>query len=434
MTINSPESKQSKAWYNLILHLHPRKVKPDTLRFTLTFGLGGMAALLVVIQVFTGLLLKFHYIPSPEGAYNSILNLNENLFFGKLAHNIHHWSAVLLLLITFLHLLRVLFTGAYRKPRHATWIFGMAMLILVVLSNFTGYLLPWDQLSYWAVTIATSLLQYIPILGNSIKFALLGGQDVGSTTLSNFFNLHTGIIPLTIIILMGFHFWRIRRAGGVIVRETEKEVPMVDTQPNLVAREFVVAMVLVAFILIFSILFDAPLRERANPSFSPNPAKAPWYFMGLQELLMHFHPFFAIVVFPITILAGSCWLPFIKLNDTNQGIWFLSEKGKKAGIYSLISGFTFTILFILLSEYMPDPEALMPSIPGLITIGLIPFIIVIGTIFWFMKYLKRKLLLNRSEYIQSILIILVISYSVLSITGILFRGEGMKLIWPWGIL
>ena len=327
MTDISTETHKPRSWYNLILHLHPRKVKPSTLDFTLTFGLGGMAALLIVIQVFTGLLLKFHYIPSPDGAYNSVLNINEGLLFGKLAHNIHHWSAILLLWITFLHMLRVFFTGAYRKPRHATWIFGILLLILVVLSNFTGYLLPWDQLSYWAVTVCTSLLQYIPLIGTPVKEALLGGNEVGSVTLSNFFNLHTGIIPMLMIMLMGFHFWRIRRAGGVIVPEAAKDEPMVDTQPNLVAREFVVALVLLAFALTLSVIFDAPLRERANPSFSPNPAKAPWYFMGLQELLIHFHPFFAVVVFPLTIIIGSFWLPYIKLNDNNQGIWFLSDKG-----------------------------------------------------------------------------------------------------------
>ena len=433
MTENSPDTKQRKAWYNLILHLHPRKVNPFTLRFTLTFGLGGMAALLVVIQVFTGLLLKFHYIPSPAGAYDSVLNINEGLLFGKLAHNIHHWSAILLLWITFLHMLRVLFTGAYRKPRHATWIFGILLLILVVLSNFTGYLLPWDQLSYWAVTVSTSLLQYIPLIGNPLRETLLGGQEVGSVTLSNFFNLHTGIIPLLIIILMGFHFWRIRRAGGVIVPDSARDEPMVDTQPNLVAREFVVAMVLLAFVLAVSIIFDAPLRERANPAFSPNPAKAPWYFMGLQELLIHFHPFFGVVVFPATILAGSFWLPYIRLQDNNQGIWFLSEKGRDAGKIALVSGFIFTIVFIMISELLPDPETILPAVPSLITNGLIPFIIVAASIFYFMKYLKAKFVLNRSEYIQSLMIILVISYSVLSLTGILFRGEGMKLIWPWQI-
>lgn len=432
MTEISPNTKQTRSWHNLILHLHPRKVRLSTLDLKLTFGLGGMAALLVVIQVFTGLLLKFHYIPSPEGAYNSVLNINEGLLFGKLAHNIHHWSAVLLLWITFLHMLRVLFTSAYRKPRHATWILGMILLILVVLSNFTGYLLPWDQLSYWAVTVCTSLLQYIPLIGTPVKETLLGGQEVGSVTLSNFFNLHTGVIPLLMIVLMGYHFWRIRRAGGVIVPENSKDAPMTDTWPKLVAQEFVTALVLVAFLLVISALFDAPLRERANPSFSPNPAKAPWYFMGLQELLIHFHPFFAAVVFPVTILLGSFWLPYIRLNDTNQGIWFLSDKGINAGKYALVSGFIFTIIFILTSEFLPDPETIIPAVPSLITTGFIPFIIVVGSIYFFMKYLKGKFKLNRSEYIQSILIILVISYTVLSLTGILFRGEGMKLIWPSG--
>jgi quinol-cytochrome oxidoreductase complex cytochrome b subunit len=433
MTEISTDTHKPKTWHNLILHLHPKKIKPFTLRFTLTFGMGGMAALLIVLQIFTGLLLKFHYIPSPEGAYNSILNINDGLLFGKLTHNIHHWSAILLLWITFLHMLRVFFTGAYRKPRHATWIFGIILLILVVLSNFTGYLLPWDQLSYWAVTVCTSLLQYIPLLGNPLREALLGGQEVGSVTLSNFFNLHTGIIPLLIIILMGFHFWRIRKAGGVIVPESEKDAAMVDTQPNLVARELVVALALIAFVLLLSVFFDAPLRARANPSFSPNPAKAPWYFMGLQELLIHFHPFFAVVVFPLAIIIGSFWLPYIRLNDNNHGIWFLSEKGREAGRYSLISGFIFTVVFIMISELLPDPETILPAVPSLITTGLIPFIIVAGTIWLFMKYLKGKFSLNRSEYIQSLLIILVISYTVLSLTGILFRGAGMKLMWPWQI-
>jgi quinol-cytochrome oxidoreductase complex cytochrome b subunit len=431
MTDNSTDTKQSKSWYNLILHLHPRKVKLSTLDFTLTFGLGGMAALLIVIQVLTGLLLKFHYVPSPDGAYNSVLDINNNLLFGKLAHNIHHWSALLLLMISFLHMLRVLFTGAYSKPRHATWIFGFLLLILVVLSNFTGYLLPWDQLSYWAVTISTSLLQYIPLIGGAAREALLGGNEVGSATLSNFFNLHTGIIPLLMIIFMGYHFWKIRRAGGVIVSEQAKDGPLVDTQPNLVARELVVALVLIASLLVLSIIFDAPLRERANPSFSPNPAKAPWYFMGLQELLMHFHPLFAIVVIPVTVLIAALRLPYINIPDINKGIWFLSENGRKSGIVSMYTGFILTIIFILLSEFLPDPEALIPSIPGLITTGLIPSILVTGSIFYFVKYLRRNFTLNRSELIQSIVIIMVTSYTVLSITGIFFRGEGMKLMWPW---
>jgi quinol-cytochrome oxidoreductase complex cytochrome b subunit len=408
-------------------------MKESTLRFNLTFGLGGMAALLVVVQVVTGLLLKFHYEPSPENAYNSIMNLQDSLLFGKMLRNIHHWSAIGLLWIVFLHMLRVAFTGAYRKPRHATWIFGLVLLILVVLSNFTGYLLPWDQLSYWAVTISTSLLAYVPLIGDPIREALLGGKEVGQATLTNFFNLHTGVIPLLLVALMAYHFWRVRKAGGVIVAEKDKDGAMVDTRPHLVNREFVVAVALLALLFIVSSLFDAPLRERANPSFSPNPAKAPWYFMGLQELLIHFHPFFAIVVFPLTVLYAACRLPYIRLEDKNQGIWFLSDKGIRSAKFSLVSGVVFTVLFIGFSELLPDPEVLLSSVPSLITKGLIPFLILALTLYFFLKYIKRKYLLNRSEVIQSVIIIMVVSYTVLTLTGIFFRGAGMNLMWPWQV-
>jgi quinol-cytochrome oxidoreductase complex cytochrome b subunit len=390
-----------------------------------------MAALLFVIQVFTGLLLKFHYVPEPGNAYNSVLYINNNLLFGRMAHNIHHWSAILLLWITFLHMLRVLFTSAYRKPRHATWIFGILLIILVVLSNFTGYLLPWDQLSYWAVTVSTSLLEYIPLIGTFAREALLGGQEVGSATLNHFFNLHTGILPLIMLLLMVHHFWRIRKAGGLIRRAGQGDDQMVDTYPNLVAREFVTVLVLIAVILLLSAVADAPLRERANPSFSPNPAKAPWYFMGLQELLIHFHPFFAVVIFPVILITGITWLPFINTDDKNEGIWFISENGKKAGLYSAIAAFILTILFILVSELLPDPETILSSLPSIITTGLFPFIIVLITIYGFTRYLVKYLSLDRTEYIQAVIIILLVSYSVLSITGIFFRGEGMILTWPW---
>ena len=431
MDQNPVTERKRKTPIGLILHLHPRKVRESTLRFSLTFGLGGMAALLLVIQVVTGLLLKFHYEPSPGEAYNSILNLQQSLLFGKMLRNIHHWSALAMVWIVFLHMLRVVFTGAYRKPRDVSWIVGLALLILVVLSNFTGYLLPWDQLSYWAVTVATSLLSYVPLAGEFIREALLGGKEVGQPTLTNFFNLHTGIIPLLIIALMAWHFWRIRRAGGVIVAEKERESPMVDTRPHLVNREFVVAVVLLAAIFLISSLFDAPLRERANPSFSPNPAKAPWYFMGLQELLIHFHPFFAVVVFPLTVLTAAVWMPYIKSDNTNQGIWFLSDRGVRSAKFSLAAGTLFTMLLIGLSELLPDPKMLLPGVPPLITTGLLPFLLLALTLWFFLTYTRRRFSLNRSEMIQSVIVVVVTSYTILTLTGIFLRGEGMNLVWPW---
>ncbi|MEZ4996151.1 MAG: cytochrome b N-terminal domain-containing protein [Bacteroidales bacterium] len=433
MIEHSATEKKEKSRFGLILHLHPRKVRESTLRFTLTFGLGGMAALLLVIQVVTGLLLKFHYEPSPENAYNSILNLQESLLFGKMLRNIHHWSAIAFVWIVFLHMLRTAFTAAYRPPRDVTWITGMALLLLVVLSNFTGYLLPWDQLSYWAVTVGTSLLSYIPLAGEPIRKALLGGAEVGQPTLTNFFNLHTGVIPLLIITLMAWHFWRIRRAGGVIVADRNKESPMVDTNPHLVTREFVVAVTMLAAILLISSLFDAPLRERANPAFSPNPAKAPWYFMGLQELLIHFHPVFAVFILPATVLAAAVWMPYVKSSDTNHGKWFLSDNGISSAKTVAAAGALFTVIFIMSGELLPDPEALLPGLPPLLTTGLIPFIIVTSTMWLFMKYLRRRFSLNRSELIQSVIVLMVVSYGVLTVTGIFFRGEGMNMVWPWNL-
>jgi quinol-cytochrome oxidoreductase complex cytochrome b subunit len=330
-------------------------------------------------------------------------------------------------------MLRVVFTGAYRKPRDVSWILGLALLILVVLSNFTGYLLPWDQLSYWAVTVATSLLSYVPLAGEFIREALLGGKEVGQPTLTNFFNLHTGIIPLLIIALMAWHFWRIRRAGGVIVADRDRDSPMVDTRPHLVNREFVVAVVLLAVIFLISSLFDAPLRERANPSFSPNPAKAPWYFMGLQELLIHFHPFFAVVIFPLTVLAAAVWMPYMKSDDNNQGIWFLSDRGIRSAKFSLLTGALITLIFIGLSELLPDPEMLLPAVPPLITTGVLPFLLLALTMWVFMNYIRRRFSLIRSEMIQAIAVLIVTSYTLLTLTGIFLRGEGMNLVWPWQV-
>jgi quinol-cytochrome oxidoreductase complex cytochrome b subunit len=433
MTEHPATEKKEKSCFGLILHLHPRKVRASTLRFTLTFGLGGMAALLLVIQVVTGLLLKFHYEPSPEHAYNSILNLQESLLFGKMLRSIHHWSAIAFVWIVFLHMLRVAFTGAYRPPRDVTWITGLVLFILVVLSNFTGYLLPWDQLSYWAVTVGTSLLSYVPLAGEPIRKALLGGAEVGQPTLTNFFNLHTGIIPLLMIVLMAWHFWRIRRAGGVIVAQEDKESPMVNTQPHLVNREFVVAITLLAVIFMISSLLDAPLRERANPAFSPNPAKAPWYFMGLQELLIHFHPLFAVFIIPVTVLAAAIGMPYVKSNDNNQGVWFLSRKGISSAKLTAVAGIIMTMIFIALSELLPDPEALLPKVPAVITTGLIPFLLAVVTMWLFLRFLRRHYSLNRPEIMQSVVVMMVVSYAMLTVTGIFFRGQGMNLVWPWNI-
>ena len=151
---------------SLILHFRPRSVRERTLRFTLTWGLGGMAVVMVGMLFGTGLMLKFVYQPFPDRAYESIVHLQQNVIFGQLIRNIHHWSGNTLLIVVFLHFLRVFFTGAFHPPRQFNWVIGLAMFLAVLTSNITGYLLPWDQLAFWAITVCTGMLEYLSGMGN----------------------------------------------------------------------------------------------------------------------------------------------------------------------------------------------------------------------------------------------------------------------------
>ena len=418
---------------SLILHLHPTMIPERSLRLSVTWGLGGMAALLLVLQALTGILLRFVYQPFPGKAYDSIIYLKNEIFFGDLVRNIHHWSGTFLVLIVFLHLLRVYFTGAYHNMRQFNWVLGVLLLLFVVFSNFTGYLLPWDQLAFWAITVSTSMLSYVPLIGDGLVEMVRGGSEVGISTLLIFYNFHTGILPILILVLMSFHFWRVRKAGGVAVSNlaTQSENKLVTTLPNLVFREFVVALILIAVILIFSVLFNAPLLDKANPAFSPNPAKAPWYFEGLQELMLHFHPFFASIIIPILILIVLIFLPYFNYDVKVSGIWFLSEKGKQTSKLSAIVGLIVTPALILFDEFFMDVSTKFESVPTIISNGLIPFLIILLLLVGYYQFIKNKFTTNKAETIQAVFVLILVIFIVLTLTSIIFRGEGMALTFPW---
>ena len=183
---------------SLILHLHPTKVVASTMNWTYSWGLGGLSALLMAVLGMTGVVLQNNYTPSAPQAYLDILEINSNVWFGELIRNLHHWSANLLIVVAVLHLIRVFATGAYRPPRELNWLIGVAMLLLVVAANFTGYLLPWDQLAFWAITVGTSIINYVPLIGNWMGQLILGGPEVGANTLLNFYSMHISLIPLMI--------------------------------------------------------------------------------------------------------------------------------------------------------------------------------------------------------------------------------------------
>lgn len=410
--------------------MHPIKLRKETIRFQLTFGLGGMSALLFLLQVFTGILLRFSYVASPAEAYDSILAIENDIFFGQFVRNIHHWSGILFVIITFLHLIRTFYTGAFYYKRRWNWIIGICLMILVVFSNFTGYLLPWDQLAFWAITVSTSMLQYVPLAGNWLVEFVRGGVDVNASTLLIFYNFHTAILPITIVILMVFHFWRVRKAGGVVVSENSSN-EMAPSDPDLVLKELVTGIVLLAFIFLLSVFFNAPLLERADPAFSPNPAKAPWYFMGIQELLMHFHPFVSAILIPLLFVIGLIWLPFLKFDRQYEGIWFFNEKGKKLAVLATIVSFFIVTIAILISEFLINFEGWLPSLPLIISSGLIPLFLVATFLFILMYFIKKQYRTDTSELILFLMTFIIVAYVVFSIVAIFFRGPGMQLMWPW---
>jgi quinol-cytochrome oxidoreductase complex cytochrome b subunit len=204
-----------------------------------------MAAVLMLVLV-TGVMLLSAYTPAPERAYNDILTLQTNVWFGQLVRNLHHWSANALLVVAFLQLLRVFFTGGFRAPRQFNWLLGLTMLLLIVAANFTGYLLPWDQLAFWAITVGTGLIEYIPLIGPWLQRVILGGPEVSAATLLNFYSLHIALIPIGLLGIMSFHFWRVRKDGGVVIprgpaEPLDPKPKRVTTIPHLVVRELVVA-------------------------------------------------------------------------------------------------------------------------------------------------------------------------------------------------
>ena len=425
------ETQQGPRRYfrSLLLHFRPRVIPERTLRFTLTWGLGGMATVLVFLLFGTGLLLKFVYEPFPDRAYDSILNLQQNIPFGQLIRNIHHFSGKFLLVIVFLHFLRVFFTGAFTRPRQFNWIIGLMLFGTIILSSYTGYLMPWDQLAFWAITVSSSMLEYIPGIGNWLQKLLIGGKELGPQTLANFYAIHTGILPTLLLLIMPFHFWRIRKANGLVIpRRPEEEIntreDKVETIPNLISREVTVALALLAAVLLVAMLLDAPLAGKANPGLSPNPTKAPWYFMGFQELLMHFHPLFSVFIIPLLLILGLLSIPYINYQADTGGIWFCSARGRKMAVVCLVTAITVTIIGVLIDEFMIGAANAGANLIS----SLVPFVIVLAGCSGLYALIKKRFGATNNEAVQVLFVFLVTSFVVLTVIGIWFRGEGMKLV------
>ncbi len=212
---DSPRNRSYVIMNSVLYHLHPVKVKRHAVKVSYTLCLGGLSFFLFIMLTVTGIFLMFFYRPTAVSAWSDIKTLQTSIAFGLLVRNMHRWAAHLMVISVFLHMSRVFYHGAYKAPREFNWVIGVVLLLLTLLLSFTGYLLPWDQLALWAVTVGTNMMGYSPMLGNQVRFALLGSKEIGTETLLRWYVLHVLMLPFVIVIFMAIHFWRVRKDGGI---------------------------------------------------------------------------------------------------------------------------------------------------------------------------------------------------------------------------
>jgi quinol-cytochrome oxidoreductase complex cytochrome b subunit len=377
--LSTDKGKSELVFLNVWLHVHPAKVKKENLRFKHTFYLGFITFFLFVILLTTGIALMCYYRPDPSHAYQDMKDLEFAVFMGSFLRAMHRWAAHGMVICVFLHMCRVFYTGSYKKPRQFNWFIGVLLLLLTLGLSFTGYLLPWDQLAYWAITVGTNIGSYAPIVGGQVRELLLGGHTVGEAALLRFYVLHVAVLPSLIILLTIVHFWRVRKDGGLSrpvwklrpakveqlvtigapadiaplkttsaskdktyglmevvtgkpIFETvtpEEEDDAVFSYPYAFFREAIALMVTVTGVLAISLFYHAPLEELANPARTPNPAKAPWYFLGLQELVSH-SALLGGVVAPALMVLVLLAIPYFDRNpsrrpsDRKWALWLFS--------------------------------------------------------------------------------------------------------------
>ncbi len=406
---SSDLGRASTSFTNFFLHLHPVKVHRNSLRAAFTLGLGLISFFLFMILVVTGILLMFYYVPSTTQAYDRMLDLRGTVAFGIFLRNMHRWSAHGMVAAVFLHMCRVFLTGSYKPPREFNWVLGVFLLLITLFLSFTGYLLPWDQLAFWAITVGTSIASYAPLIGKEVKFILLGDSTVGQEALLRFYVLHVAVLPALLSLLVAIHFWRIRKDGGLSRPEEEDalpaEAPMTSVEvvqgpavvmatspaaaaaaapvlqkrqygiqglvrgpftkvgnvpdrsvfawPNLFMAELVVFLITVAGVLLVSLFFNAPLEEPVNVMHPPNPAKAPWYFLGLQEQVSY-SAFWGGVGIPGIEVLLLLLVPYIDRKVTGVGRWFARER--------LLANFLFltfvitNVILIIIGTFFRGPN------------------------------------------------------------------------------
>ncbi len=473
----SDRTRSTFVFGNVFLHIHPVRVHRWSLRWTTTLGLGvaSMAAFLVTLA--TGVLLMFYYKPYPDAAYQSMQDILFVVPSGRLIRNLHRWAANVMVVTVFLHMARVFYTASYRSPREFNWVVGIGLFAVTLGLAFTGYLLPWDQLAYWAITIGANIAQsprevtdalgitsFFDI-GGLQKLLLLGSDTVGEEALIRFYLFHVMLLPLGLACLLAVHFWRIRKDGGLARpadADSRADCPAEDTypvftevpaktyhlaalvrgrspavgrgpeatlpsMPHLFYAEAAVFMLTVLACLFLSLLSDAPLKELANPLVPENPAKAPWYFLGLRERVSSW-AFMGGVGIPAVVLLGLALIPYLDRETAGTGEWFGGPGGRRLVAKAACVGTSSVLVLEAAAIRFGWIREWFPHVPQLVVTLLNP-----GTLLALVYGAYSTWLVKRYDSTRAgalgLFTCFLCGFAVLTVIGTFFRGPNWNFYW-----
>ncbi len=476
-TPTTDRTRSSFVFGNVFLHLHTVRTHRWSLRWATTLGLGIASIAAFLITLITGVLLMFYYKPHTEVAYDSIKDIAFVVPTGNFMRNIHRWAANVMVVTVILHMARAFYTAAYRAPREFNWLIGMALLVVTLGLSFTGYLLPWDQLAYWAITIGANIAQSPREITDALgvtdrfdpgglqKLLLLGSDTVGEEALIRFYLLHVMILPLVLGALVSVHFWRIRKDGGLVRPKDAdarlgpvhaKDYPVfteaprktyqlaalvrgksaavergpentVPSMPHLFYGELAATMVTILVCVALAIVSNAPLKELANPLVPENPAKAPWYFLGLQELVAY-SAFMGGIGIPGIVLLGLGLIPYLDREKEGTGEWFGGPGGKKLVLQALFVGFGaafaiefFAVRYGWLREWYPDIPQLWIT---LVNPGTVLTAIYAGYSLWLVKRYDS----TRAGAL-GLFTCFLCGFLLLTVVAVYFRGPNWNFYW-----
>ena len=474
---DSDRAKSQTVMHNFFLHVMPTRIHIRTLKFGTTLGLGIITLSLFIILVVTGVLLMIYYKPDVNQAYDSMWDIMYVVPTGRFMRNIHRWSAHAMVACVILHMARVFYTSAYKKPRQFNWVAGMGLFVITLFLSFTGYLLPWDQLAFWAITIgsniaqspreltdALGMTQYFDI-GGMQKEILLGAHYVGQEALTRFYVLHVMILPAVLSVILGVHFWRIRKDGGLarpadrvpttppdlsvrsmnngkassktwgLMAVVRGKTPAVNTEmtntvpayPNVLYAIGALFMLTVALMLIMGYFFDAPLAELANPAVPENPAKAPWYFLGLQELVSY-SAFMGGVVIPAVVVMGLALIPYLDREEEEQGLWFSGSAGKKVALSTLVFTCLVTVGMLVFTVNFGWLRNWIPEIPQLAIILVNPGTVLV-TVFAVWSVLTVRVTNSTRMGAIALFTCFLVAFVIMTYFAMVHRGPNWQFYW-----